>query len=161
MKRLARLSIPAQAQVLLPGVADCVLDLIRFKAVAVTGWDLTVTQEGLESWRNHLAYWYPRLPNKYSIANACREYENETARWQMHPGDHGVLRNIWSAGLKRDLALIEPVFPDGARHLYAALQSRDRQQYAPPAPQNEAEALREFERQQGIRKLLQGFWRRR
>ena len=71
MKRLAGLSliigllslpIPAQAQLLTQGAADCALDVIRFRAWAVTGLNLIVTPEMLPSWRNYLASRYPMLP---------------------------------------------------------------------------------------------------
>ena len=169
MKRLAGLSliigllslpIPAQAQLLTQGVADCALDLIRFRAWAVTGLNLIVTPEMLPSWRNYLANRYPTLPDRYSVANACWELNNVTAKWpQMPPVERELWQNIWASSLPQNLAFIEPVFPASAQQVRAALQVRTALQNAPPsAPQNtETEALEELKRRYEIGNTLLRF----
>ena len=171
MKRLAGLSliigslslaIPAQAQVLTQEAADCALDVIRFKAWAVTGLNPIDTPEMLPTWRYYLANRYPTLPDRYSVANACWELNNVTAKWpQMAPVERELWQNMWAASLPQSLALIGPVFPDGAQQLRAALQWRAAQQNAAPsAPQNEAGALAELQRRHEIGNTLLQWWRR-
>ena len=163
MKRLAGLSliigllslpIPAQAQLLTQGAADCALDVIRFRAWAVTGLNLIVTPEMLPSWRNYLANRYPTLPDRSSVANACRELNDVTAKWpQMPPVERELWQNIWATSLPQDLAFIEPVVPAGAQQVRDALQN------APPnAPQStETEALEELKRRYEIGNTLLRF----
>lgn len=163
MKRLAGLSliigllslpIPAQAQLLTQGAADCALDVIRFRAWAVTGLNLIVTTEMLPSWRNYLASRYPMLPDRYSVANACWELNNVTAKWpQMPPVERELWQNIWATSLPQNLAFIEPVFPAGVQQVRAALQN------APSsAPQDtETKALEELKRRYEIGNTLLRF----
>jgi DNA-binding transcriptional regulator YbjK len=149
-------------QALTQEAADCALDVIRFKAWAVTGRDLIVTPEMLPTWRYYLASRYPTLPDRYSVANACWELNNITARWpQMSQVERELWQNMWAASLPQSLALIEPVFPAGAQQLRAALQSRAAQQNAAPcATRNEAGAIAELQRRYEIGNTLLQWWRR-
>jgi hypothetical protein len=149
-------------QALTQEAADCALDVIRFKAWAVTGRDLIVTPEMLPTWRYYLASRYPTLPDRYSVANACWELNNITARWpQMSQVERELWQNMWAASLPQSLALIEPVFPAGAQQLRAALQSRAAQQNAAPsATPNEAGAIAELQRRYEIGNTLLQWWRR-
>jgi hypothetical protein len=169
MKRLAGLSliigllslaIPAQAQVLTQGAADCALGVIRFRAWAVTGLNLIVTPEMLPSWRNYLARRYPTLADRYLVANACWELNNITAKWPQMPSvERELWQNMWATSLPQELAFIEPVFPTGALELRAALQLRAAQQNATlSATQNtEAEAIAELKRRSEVGNTLLRF----
>jgi hypothetical protein len=173
MKRLAGLSlvigllslpIPAQAQVLTVGAATCTLIVIRAKAWAVTGLDLTLTPEMAPGWLNYLANRYPLLPDRYSIANACGEFDNniapKLAKWpQMPPVERELWQNMWATSLPQDLALIAPVFPVAAQQLRAALQSRAAQQNAVPnaTQDGEAAAIAELQRRRNIGNILLNF----
>jgi len=122
---LLSLSITAQAQVLPPGAADCTLNLISFKAWAVTGLNETIAPEMLPSWRNYVAYRYPTLPDRYSVANACWEYNNITTKWPgMAPVEREMWQNIWETSLPQDLDFIQPVFPYEAVDLRHGLLKR-------------------------------------
>jgi hypothetical protein len=175
MKRVACLSlvigllslpVVAQAQVLTQGAADCALELIKFRAWAVTGLYRDVAPEMLPSWRNYLAYRYPTLPDPYSIANACWELNNITAKWpQMSPAESEMWQNIWETSLRQDIDLIAPVFPDDAINLRHALMKRlaDRLRETPPnaAPSaiqdNSQAAIAELQRQMRNAEQLRGF----
>ena len=156
---------PAQAQVLSYGppvltqeAADCALDVIRFKAWAVTGLDLIVTPEMLPIWRTYLANWYPMLPDRYSIANACWELNNVRAKWpQMPPVERELWQNLWATSLPPLLEFIEPVFPAGAQQLRAALQSRSAQQYAAPSATQNRNPVEAYETEQAIKRGLNSF----
>jgi len=153
----------AMEQVLTQEAADCALDVIRFKAWAVTGMDLIVTPEMLPIWRNYLASRYPMLPDRYSVANACWELNNLMTRWpQMAPVERELWQNMWATSLPQNLALIEPVFPAGAQQLRAALQLRAAQQNtAPSVTENtEAGAIAELQRRYEIGNTLLQWWRR-
>src|ERR1700730_3907389 len=146
--------------VLTQEAADCGLEVIRFKAWAVTGLELIVTPEMLLNWRNYLAYRYPTLPDQYSIVNACWELNNITAKWpNMSQVERELWQNMWATSMPQNLALIEPVFPAGAQQLRAALQLRAAQQNpAPSATQNtEAGAIAELQRRYQIGNTLLNF----
>jgi hypothetical protein len=136
---LLGLPIPAQAQVLTLEAADCALGMIVFKASAVTGLNLTVTPEMLPTWRSYLAYAYPMLPDRYSIANACWELNNKATKWpRMAQVEREMWQNTWAASLPQDLALIEPLFPAAAQQLLSALNQRAAEQIAARNPDQSA-----------------------
>jgi hypothetical protein len=109
---------------------DCVLNLIRFKASAVTGWDLIVTPELQMHWHNYLSARYPYLTytEQGSIANACQQLAIAQQKWSMSPYERELYQNMWAASLPQELAFIEPVFATGVAQIRAALQSRTAQQ---------------------------------
>jgi len=168
---LLSLPIPAQAQVLTVGAATCTLIVIRAKALLVAGLDLTLNEPEMPpGWLNYLANRYPMLPDRYSIANACGEFDNNVApklrNWaQMPPAERELWQNMWATSLPQDIALIEPVFPTAAQQLRAALQSRAAQQLraarqnaVPNATQDrEAAAIAELQRRHNIGNTLLNF----
>ena len=167
MKRLAgsslilgllRLPIPAQAQVLTQAAADCALDVINFRAWAVTGMSLIISPEMLGNWRNYLAYRYPMLSDRDAVANACWELDVVAAKWpQMAAGTARTWQNMWATSLPELLAFIEPVFPAEAQQLRAALQSRAAQQYAAPSATQNRNPVEAYETEQAIKRGLNSF----
>jgi hypothetical protein len=100
------------------------------------------------------------LPDRYSVANACWELSNVTAKWpQMPPVERELWQNIWATSLPQNLAFIEPVFPAGVQQVRAALQVPAALPNAPSsAPQDtETKALEELKRRYEIGNTLLRF----
>ncbi len=114
------LTVPTRAQepfpegygldVVTPQVADCALDLIKFKAAVVMGIDLLeVTEETRQIWRSYLAINLTKLApadqHEYGPL-ACPTLNNLT---QASPVVRESYRQTWTASLPPVLQFLEPV----------------------------------------------------
>jgi hypothetical protein len=123
----AQESLPAAPEgyglaVVTPQVADCALDLIKFKAAVVMGIDLIeVTEETRQIWRNYLAINYSKLApadqHEYGPL-ACPTLDNLR---QASPFMRESYRQTWAASLPPVLQFLEPVMRS-APHLRALKQ---------------------------------------
>jgi len=123
-------------------MADCSLDLIKFKTAVVMGIDLIdVTEETRQIWRNYLAVNLTKLPpaDQYEYGPlACSTLNNVTA---MSPSMRENYRQTWSSSLLPVLQFVEPV-------LRAAPQLRASKQQSRAMEQLRAERLRAAEEAQ-------------
>jgi len=93
--------------------ADCSIDLIDFMAAAVRGVDqIDVTPTVRESWRQHLAAYYPMLhpADRYWFATAPYTLAAINNGWpQLSEPERDMYRQAWAAALPSMLQLINPV----------------------------------------------------